>query len=128
MKYLIPGVPVPLARPRWSKTLMYDAQKDLKDQVSMILKYQHGTRSLMSGPLEIEISFFMPIAVTLSNKKRDALVGSHHYKRPDLDNLIKFVLDCANGVLFEDDAVIASIIAKKIYAHDARTEFMVRVL
>ena len=38
-----------------------------------------------------------------------------HVYKPDLDNLIKFVLDACNGVLWEDDKIITSIAARKHY-------------
>lgn len=37
-------------------------------------------------------------------------------KRPDLDNVVKAILDGANGVAIEDDAHIVSLSAEKIYA------------
>jgi Holliday junction resolvase RusA-like endonuclease len=39
-----------------------------------------------------------------------------HIKKPDLDNLAKFFLDCSNKLLFNDDSQICELRAKKIYS------------
>ena len=65
----------------------------------------------------------MTIADSLSKKKKDALLGQKHHKRPDLSNLIKYLEDAAQGILFADDATITTINARKIYDMNPRTEF-----
>ena len=42
----------------------------------------------------------------------------YHVARKDLDNMIKFVLDSLNGILYEDDAQICIINGTKIYANE----------
>ena len=39
----------------------------------------------------------------------------------DLDNLIKFVLDALNGVLYDDDSRIVGINAYKVWADDPQS-------
>jgi len=72
----------------------------------------------------MSITFFMPIPKTMPKKKREEL--KYHYKRPDLDNLIKWVLDVAQGVLFEDDSRVCVMHSKKKYDKDPRTEFTIK--
>jgi Holliday junction resolvase RusA-like endonuclease len=66
----------------------------------------------------------MPIPASISRKKLELYLGGaiRHIKRPDLDNLIKFVKDCANGVLWKDDSQIISLNASKAYHPDPQTE------
>lgn len=40
--------------------------------------------------------------------------------KPDLDNYVKFYLDCLNGSIFPDDSKVTTIIAKKIYSHNPK--------
>ncbi len=56
----------------------------------------------------------MPIPASMPKKKLKADV--QHTKKPDLDNLIKFVKDCANGVLWHDDSQVNNIQASKLYS------------
>lgn len=41
-----------------------------------------------------------------------------HPGRPDTDNLVKFVLDCCNGILWEDDSQCVIVNACKRYGWD----------
>ena len=48
-------------------------------------------------------------------------------KKPDIDNMIKFVLDALQGQngYFLDDSQVIRIFAEKIYSQDPRTEIMI---
>ena len=122
-KFEILGNPVPLARARTNKGRFYDSQKQLKVHWRNELENQHQEEPFFCGPLFLEIIFFMPIP----KHSRD-LRGFHHHIRPDLSNLIKFIEDAAQGVLYEDDAIIASISAEKRYDNEPRTEFILTEL
>jgi len=119
--YVIPGTPIPLARPRFSNGHVYDCQSGEKMAIATCLRFQKKKGELFpEGPLHIDIKFFMP-----HKKKR---IGSWHDARPDLDNLIKFVLDVCIGVLYEDDKQIVKITAEKVYARDGETMFILTQL
>jgi Holliday junction resolvase RusA-like endonuclease len=64
----------------------------------------------------------MPIPPSRS-KQKDKLINTFHVYTPDLSNMIKFVEDIANGILYKDDCQISSIVAHKIYSDTSRTEF-----
>lgn len=70
------------------------------------------------GALQVRIHFGMPIpmSATKANKKKMLLKQEFPKKRPDLDNLIKAVLDGLNGVAYKDDCQIVTILARKFYA------------
>ena len=44
------------------------------------------------------------------------------YKRPDIDNYIKAILDCSNEILFKDDGQVAAVSSQKLYSLDPRIE------
>lgn len=120
--FVIDGQPIPLMRPRTSDGRFYDPQKKVKDEVAWIIRTQH-TGELYQGPLKLSITFYMQLP-RASLVKKKALDGTPHYTRPDTSNLIKFVEDALNGILYPDDAQIAIIEARKIYDFNPRTEFM----
>lgn len=126
--YVFDGAPVPMMRPRLTKYGIWDAQSHLKKDLKMVLQLQHSNKPLFSGPLELEIVFFMPIPTSWSKKKKDSFVGKDHIIRPDLDNLIKLPLDVCNLIIFHDDCIISRICAKKVYDYEPRTELTVRML
>lgn len=118
MKYTIPGQPVPLARPRFSNNHVWDCQQSEKRAGTTYLRFLHKGEPL-KGPLHVDLKFFM------CHKKKHK---SWHCVRPDLDNLVKFVLDVANGVLYEDDKQVAKITAEKTYDIESRTEITITEL
>jgi Holliday junction resolvase RusA-like endonuclease len=115
IRYILDGQPIPLQRPRFSNGHVWDCQSKEKLMVSTYLKYLHKNRPLLIGPLELHISFFL----------KHKVKSCWHFNRPDLDNLIKFYMDCANGVLYEDDKQVVKIIATKVYAQSPHTEIYV---
>lgn len=64
--------------------------------------------------------FHLPIPPSTPKARATLLTGQHHKVRPDLDNLIKGVLDS----LFEKDSPVCSIHAEKFYVNsdEPRTE------
>lgn len=66
--------------------------------------------------IALSVVFRLCPASSLSKKKKKALYGSGHNKKPDLDNLIKMVIDRMSGVFYKDDNVIHEIHARKEYA------------
>ena len=47
-------------------------------------------------------------------------------KKPDLDNVIKAVLDALNGVAYKDDSRIVRIEARKEYSDSPRLEIHIK--
>jgi len=123
---VLPGDPIPLKRPQISYKRMYDPQARLKQDLSWLVKEQlppllNPTTSDFTGPFSLTISFFMPIPRTFSNRIKEKLNNSPHYKKPDIDNLLKFYLDVCNGILYNDDSQIYSITTTKTYSDHTST-------
>lgn len=120
------GDPVAQKRPRFARqgshVHTYDPQAKLKEGYKWQMRSQFREEPLLT-PVGLDLVFFMPIPKSLSGiKKRQMANGIiAHQKKPDLDNLIKFVLDCLNGLLFKDDAQIGELRAKKIYSSNPGT-------
>ena len=124
--YILKGQPVPLARVGQNKFQRYDTQKNLKLISCITLQSQHNNEPLFeSVPLELVVTFYLEIPKTRATKVAEE---QWHYYRADLDNLVKFICDCANRIIFRDDSLICSIIAKKVYSSKPRTEFTIREL
>lgn len=73
----------------------------------------------MDGPLELIVTFFMPIP-----KSTKQSPFSPCFKKPDLDNLLKFILDALTGIAFHGDQQVVSIFAKKLYSDEPRTTIL----
>jgi len=64
--------------------------------------------SVPEGALHVELTFIVKRPKAMRKGKRVI-----HIKRPDLDNMVKAILD---ALPIPDDAVVCSITAKKFYA------------
>jgi len=124
--YVIPGNPIPLARARINHKSMYDSQRNEKLVARVNLRNQHEDKPLFTGPLLLDITFYMPIVKSRA-KQYDKILNTYDFYKPDLSNLIKYVEDVANEILYDDDCLIAKINAKKIYG-EPRTEFTITSL
>jgi len=122
--YILHGKPIALKRARITKFGSYDPQRKEKGEHRALLYNQRGNiMPISEGPLELVVTFFMPIPKSTPKKKK--LQDTFHFKRPDIDNLIKYILDVSQGVIITDDSLISTIIADKVYDKEPRTEFTI---
>lgn len=127
------GDPVAQGRPRFFKSGehmgAYDAQKKLKEGCKWQLRSQYRDTP-MECPLYVDITFFMPIPKSTRGMRRRQMLNGvmHHMKKPDIDNLIKFTLDCLNDIVIKDDAQIAEIRVRKLYSEKPGTNIRIRSL
>lgn len=126
MLYIIPITPIPWARPRYNgKTRQFfDKQVAEKEMYRACVRSMHreAIKPFRDCPLELVVTFFMPLP--LSEKLRQKRIEQHYFTaRPDLSNLIKFLEDAMQNILFEDDSYIVRINASKVYDKKPRVEF-----
>lgn len=62
-------------------------------------------------PAGSQVTFYMPTPASWSKKKNAAMQGKPHTQKPDLDNLLKALLDAVYG----DDSHIWKISAQKVW-------------
>jgi Holliday junction resolvase RusA-like endonuclease len=71
------------------------------------------TFPLLSGPLFVIVHYRIPAPSTITYKKRLLQNKLPHIKKPDGDNLEKFLNDALNGIVWTDDSNIAWILRSK---------------
>ena len=117
--YTIIGNPQPKGRPRFTKSgHAYTPKKtrDAEDKIKLMLQIASSihTKLPITTAIQIVLNFYLHRPKRLQ-KKSSPIEAIPHDKRPDLDNLIKLVIDAANGIIFIDDAQIFEIVANKWY-------------
>lgn len=119
--FLIPGEPVALARPRAmafrGHARVYEPAKSpsaqWKGRAAWTLSEAMAGRPPLAGPVVLTVIFTFSLPKSRW-KKKAPVPEQHHIKRPDLDNLVKNLLDAANGVVLVDDSQVARINATKV--------------
>lgn len=137
----IPGVPVPQARPRFStqggfaKAYKTREQKDAAMHFASVAKNQLRRRGQVTPipagtALRVSCWFLMPIPKSCSKKFRARCLceAVYHVKKPDADNLVKFVKDALNGLAWHDDSQVAVIRGMKVYGAEPRTVVLIETL
>ena len=114
------GRPVPKRGPRFvrrgDKTTILDPQLEAKELARRRVHQQFGGRDPLEGPLFLSVVFYF---------RYPASSKLYHTARPDLDNLLGWVRDCGNGIVWKDDKQIVYIEALKAYTVEAATVVVV---
>jgi crossover junction endodeoxyribonuclease RusA len=76
----------------------------------------------VSGPVELEILFYLDRPSTISTVKRP-----YPTVPPDIDKLIRGVGDSLTGVIYDDDSQIIRVLAWKTYADSREPGAFIRV-
>lgn len=78
----------------------------------------------LSGPVCLKLGVFMTIPASASKRRRVAMQAGDILptKKPDLDNIVKIVGDALNGLAFDDDKQIVTLLVAKAYSIRPRLE------
>jgi Holliday junction resolvase RusA-like endonuclease len=119
---IIFGKPIPLARHRTTK-----GGHNYHPQAKQIKIYQKALKFFweyypLGDQIILHLTFLMPITKASKKAVEEMLNGTtKHVKKPDLSNLIKWVEDAGNGIIWQDDKQIFEIEATKAFAREPRT-------
>lgn len=122
-KIVIPGKPQGKGRPRFTRygsvytppsTRIYEEK----------IREAWGDRELIHSPITIWIDAYLPISSSASKTDKYLMkIGSiKAAKKPDIDNVIKAVLDALNGIAYDDDKQVVILHAVKKYSDTPRVE------
>lgn len=135
MKFKANIVPVPQKRPRAAivngRVVMYDHPdcKKYKAALAELFKAQMGNKPPMTYPVDVYICLTLQIPKSWSRQSREAAatekIMPDTRRTGDIDNLIKPVLDAANGVIWQDDCQVVAMGATKKYGPTPRVELQV---
>ena len=124
--FIVPGEPQALKRHRTvrrgDKIGSYDpSAADKADFLSLAMAYQ--PKEPISGkPIDLKVMAVFPrprshYGTGKNSKVLKPYAPLYHTKRPDADNILKFVKDALTGVFWCDDSLVAIATIMKIYAH-----------
>lgn len=92
--------PIAKGRPQFAHHAFTPTRTREYENAIAVLAREQFTMEPFTGPLSVTIDFYMPT----KDKKR---WGHWHTMKPDRTNLNKSVEDALNGIVWEDDSLIA---------------------
>lgn len=119
IQFLVNIRPKPQQRHRSRGKYFYDPSVQDKKTFITLIKRQIPKKPLLY-PFDMHITFCYKRPKNQYRTKNKKLILKDdvpYYKsnKPDIDNLIKFYMDCMNGLVYKDDAQVVSINAQKVY-------------
>lgn len=85
-----------------------------------ILKYRRINP--LEGRIKIEMKAYFGIPKNTSKKQKEEMINNHisPTKKPDIDNIVKIILDSLNKLAFKDDNQITKLEVEKLYAEEEK--------
>lgn len=132
--FIVEGEVVGKSRPRFTNrngyVTAYTPKKTLdyekKVREAYLNEYQ-PLRWVDKEPLEMIVNAYFEIPKSASKKaKENMLLNEYPTKKPDLDNCAKSVADALNGMAYEDDSQIVSLICHKFWSEEPKLEITIR--
>lgn len=116
----INDTPLPKGRPRFGRGNVYTpaSTRAYENAVGWAAKIAMRGRRLFYGPVKLEAAFYLAPPRSFLKPKNpfaDFAIG-----RPDLDNLLKAVLDALNHIVVHDDLQIVALSTSKRYAAEPK--------
>ena len=130
----VPGQPRGKGRPRFArrgnfvKTYTDAATASYEDQIRFYALQAMGSSEPLKTALEAFIYVRLPVPQSYSKKRTEACLSGleRPCKKPDLDNIIKAMMDGMNEVIYDDDVQIVNITATKLYAAKAEVYILIK--
>lgn len=136
LQFTVPGQPVgkgrAMAARRGKFITMYTPSKTANYE-SLVAHAAHvamSGRSLMTGPVAMDIEINLQIPESWSKKKKQQAAEGFvaATKKPDCSNILKAIEDGMNGVVYKDDVQIIKASQSKSYSETPGVVVTVREL
>ena len=127
-KYIIEGECVAKGRPRFTRAGHVYTPKRTRDYESHVKAslIEQGAK-VNEKPLTMKLDIYKGYLKSWTKKQREAAKKGikQPYRRPDVDNYTKSILDGADKILYNDDAQIIRLIVEKHYDEEPRVEITI---
>ncbi len=125
MKFIIEGIPPKKDRPRFTRaghTYSTPATKEGEQRVKYFFLSAFGKIKPVETACKVYITAYYTTPTSWSRKRREESIGHYKITKPDVDNVIKAVLDGLNGLAYKDDNLVAIVECCKKYGARNYTE------
>lgn len=132
IRFTVPGKPQGKARartgynPKTKQVMSHTPENTVLYENLIKTCYMQTTDQIFDSGEALSVcieAYFEPVKST-SKKLRELMLQNKIYptKKPDIDNIVKAILDALNGIAYKDDTQVVQIVAEKVYSQNARVE------
>lgn len=121
-EFEVPGKIIGKGRPRLnSYTGSVYTPTRTKDYETLVEQYfllKYPKFKPLEGRVQVEINAFFEIPKSTKKADKELMLEQkiNPTKKPDIDNIVKIVLDAMNGIAFNDDTQITKLYVEKLYS------------
>lgn len=128
--FTVLGEPTAKARPRFSRGRTFTPQKTKEKEQEVINTYNENVGYVFEGYLKLSIDMYFKVPKSDTKKNKELKLANilRPSKKPDIDNVIKLILDALNGVAYVDDVQVIELSARKFYSDTPRVEVTIDTL
>ena len=118
IEFTVMGTPKGKARPRFVRcgkgVRTYTPKATETYQNDVLTAYMQSNKGIkLNGPIYARISAYFDMPKSTPKYKR---AGMRWYdKKPDVDNVVKAVMDALNGIAYDDDKQVVWLVIRKMY-------------
>lgn len=136
IRFEVPGTPVGKGRPKFARrgnfvsTYTPEKTASYENLVKLAAAEAMAGHPMIEGPVEVAIRLTVTPPASWSQKKqREALDGRiFPTSKPDIDNVLKGIMDACNEIVFKDDKQAVDVRVSKRYGQVAGAAVEVRTL
>ena len=123
----MPGDPRGKGRPRVTRNGTYTDSETMAYEQKIIAYYRKTFGSFRwpdNSFIAVKVVAYYPIPKSATKAAKAAMQAGKMFpsRKPDIDNVLKVVLDALNGVAYKDDSRVVCVEAEKKYSFDSRLE------
>ena len=116
MRFEVVGEVIGKGRPRFTRSgRTYTPKKTLNYERAIKRAYLNKYTYLSKKSIRIKICAYLEVAKSHSKVKKQKMLDNELQctKKPDIDNIVKVVLDALNKVAYQDDTQVVELVAIK---------------
>lgn len=132
-EFVVPGRPIGKQRPRFARSgVIYTPTKthNYEKRIAAAFSAKYPNHEPIENCIKLTITSYFPAPKSTSKKRLREMEAEQFLfnKRPDIDNVLKSVLDGLSGTAWTDDKLVTDITACKRYSPQPRIVVEIEIL